>query len=145
MGEKEKASKTGLGKNGPRGYRSRSFESYQKSLEAGDRTAKNMPVFFAKEKLARGEITKADIPYMQRGGSWDNSDVKGVKGWYTSNTKGKVTKWTKADKQYDQAGAQEKKGIFGKGIFAPKKEKDLRAMSEKELNAKLGAVKFVKN
>ena len=33
----------------------------------------------------------------------------------------------------------------GKGIFAPKKEKDLRAMSEKELNAKLGAVKFVKN
>merc|ERR1719231_2242833 len=56
----------------------------QKNLGSADRTAKNMPVFFAKEKLARGEITKADIPYMQRGGSWDNSDIKGIKGWFTT-------------------------------------------------------------
>ena len=38
-----------------------------------------MPVFNAKEKLARNEIKLEDIPYMQRGGAWDNSDVKGAK------------------------------------------------------------------
>ena len=48
-----------------------------------------MPMFNAKEKLARGEIKEEDIPYMQRkGGSWDNSDIKEAKKW----------KWTKADK-----------------------------------------------
>jgi len=78
--------------NGPRGYRSRSFESFQKALEAGDPKAKNMPVFFAKEKLARGEIKLQDIPYMQRGGSWDNSDVKGAR----------KNKWTTADATYDK-------------------------------------------
>ena len=29
-----------------------------------------MPVFNAKEKIARGEIRKEDVPYMQRGGKW---------------------------------------------------------------------------
>ena len=51
-----------------------------------------MPVFFAKEKLARGEIKLQDIPYMQRGGSWDNSDVKGAR----------KNKWTAADATYDK-------------------------------------------
>merc|ERR1719387_113743 len=146
MQEKEKAAKKNLGANGPRGYRSRSFESYQKSLEAGDRTAKNMPVFFAKEKLARGEITKADIPYMQRGGSWDNSDVKGIKGWFTTQNlngrggKGGTIKWTEADKAYDRAGA-EKMGLVKK----QKKEKNIRQMNTQEFYAKLGGVREVKN
>ena len=67
-----------LGGNGPRGYKSRSFDEFQRALEAGE-TEHLMPVFNAKEKLARKEIKLEDIPYMQRGGAWDNSDVKGAK------------------------------------------------------------------
>jgi len=128
---KKKESNAGknLGSNGPRGYRSRSFESFQKALEAGDPKAKNMPVFFAKEKLARGEIKLQDIPYMQRGGSWDNSDVKGAR----------KNKWTAADATYDKAGFKESKGLLGK-FQREKKEKDIRKLTEKEMYAKLGAV-----
>ena len=146
---KEKASKKNLGANGPRGYRSRSFESYQKALEQGDRTAKNMPVFFAKEKLARGEITKADIPYMQRGGSWDNSDVKGIKGWYNSNDGGLFgKKWTDADKAYDRSGAKEVGALSRKEkaqLKNLKAQKDIRKMNTQEFYGKLGAVKEVRN
>ena len=38
-----------------------------------------MPMMNAKEKLKKGAIKEEDIPYMQRGGSWDNADVKGGK------------------------------------------------------------------
>lgn len=53
-----------------------------------------MPIFNAKEKLAKGEIRPEDIPYMQRGGNWDNSDVKGAK---------KLT-WNDTDKNYKGPG-----------------------------------------
>merc|ERR1712028_24355 len=66
--------------------------------------AKNMPVFNAKAKLARGEIKLEDIPYMQRGGSWDNSDVKGAR----------KNKWTQADASYDKKGFKESKGLLGR-------------------------------
>lgn len=56
-----------------------------------------MPVFNAKEKVKKGEIKPSDIPYMQRGGAWDNSDVKGAK------KKG----WNDVDKKYN---ANEKPG-----------------------------------
>lgn len=65
-----------LGASGPRGYKSRSFNDFVSQLENGDPNAKNLPMFFAKEKLARGEITMKDIPYMQRGGAYDGSDLE---------------------------------------------------------------------
>lgn len=49
-----------------------------------------MPVFNAKEKLKLGNIKEEDIPYMQRGGSWDNRDVRGAK----------KKQWTTDDKKY---------------------------------------------
>jgi hypothetical protein len=49
------------------------------------------PVFNAKEKLKRGQIKQEDIPYMQRLGSWDGSDV------------GKKKKWNDVDRKYDQS------------------------------------------
>ena len=62
-----------------------------------------MPVFNAKEKLARGEIKEIDIPYMQRaGGSWDNSDIKGAK----------KLPWQKSDKAYDPKGETSGKAGF---------------------------------
>merc|ERR1719456_1850560 len=33
------------------------------------------------DEVRKGNIALKDVPYMQRGGSWDNSDLKGKKGW----------------------------------------------------------------
>ena len=74
-----KAMKEGkLGAGGPRGFKSRSMDEFVRAMERGE-VKHLMPVENAKEKLARGEIKMEDIPYMQRGGNWDNSDVKGAK------------------------------------------------------------------
>jgi hypothetical protein len=67
--EKEAQKKANLGKVGPRGFKSRSFQSFQEALERGE-ASHLMPVENAKERLRKGEIKLSDIPYMQRGGSW---------------------------------------------------------------------------
>ena len=67
--KKEAEKKANLGKVGVRGFKSRSFQSFQEALERGE-ASHMMPVFNAKEKLKKGEIKLEDIPYMQRGGSW---------------------------------------------------------------------------
>jgi hypothetical protein len=67
-----------LGAFGPQSFKSRSLLAFQTDLESG-KAGHLMPVFNAKEKLKRGEIKQADIPYMQRLGSWDGSDVGQVK------------------------------------------------------------------
>jgi hypothetical protein len=76
--KKVKAAKN-FGKGGARGFTSRSMASWQEAYEAGEATHL-MPVDPAKVK--RGEIALKDVPYMQRGGSWDNQDLlKKGKGW----------------------------------------------------------------
>jgi hypothetical protein len=104
--EATKKAKQNLGKLGPRGFKSRSFQSFQEALERGE-TSHLMPVFNAKEKIKRGELKLEDIPYMQRGGSWDNSDVKGAK----------RAKWLKSDKDYASGGYKKEQSvsIFGYG------------------------------
>ena len=67
--EKEAAKASNLGKLGPRGFKSRSFQSFQEALERGE-AAHLMPVTNAKERIAKGELKLEDIPYMQRGGAW---------------------------------------------------------------------------
>lgn len=83
-----------------------SFQSFQEALERGE-AEHLLPVFNAKEKVKRGEIKTEDIPYMQRGGSWDNSDVKGAK----------RVKWLQSDKSYAAGGYRKEQSasIFGKG------------------------------
>lgn len=76
--EAAKRSKREFGKAGARGFESRSMQSFVAALEKGE--AKHlMPV--DPKKVRSGEIALKDVPYMQRGGSWDNSDLKGKKGW----------------------------------------------------------------
>lgn len=58
-------------------------------------------------RVKKGEIKVEDIPYMQRGGNWDNSDVKGAK----------KIKWLKSDQEYASGGYKKEQSIsiFGKG------------------------------
>ncbi|GKY91284.1 hypothetical protein MPSEU_000100900 [Mayamaea pseudoterrestris] len=102
--EKSQQQTKNLGGVGPRGFKSRSFQSFQEALERGE-TTHLLPVFNAKEKLAKGLIKEEDVPYMQRGGNWDNSDVKGAK----------KAKWLSSDKEYSQGGFKKTQSvsIFG--------------------------------
>ena len=78
--DKEKTQRTGknFGAGGARGFKSRSFNSFVDAMERGEATH-----LFAvnPEEVRKGNIALKDVPYMQRGGSWDNSDLKGKKGW----------------------------------------------------------------
>ena len=76
MKEKDAAAKRGknLGAYGPQSFKSRSLQAFQKDLEEG-KASHLMPVLNAKEQLKAGKLKQEDIPYMQRLGSWDNSDI----------------------------------------------------------------------
>lgn len=104
--EEKKKKAQNLGRLGPKGFQSRSFQSFQEALERGE-AGHLLPVMNAKERVARGELKVEDIPYMQRGGAWDNSDVKGAK------KKG----WLKSDKEYASGGYKKEQSVsvFGYG------------------------------
>uniref|UniRef100_A0A6U3BRN0 Uncharacterized protein n=1 Tax=Entomoneis paludosa TaxID=265537 RepID=A0A6U3BRN0_9STRA len=108
--EAKKLQKQNLGKLGPKGFKSRSFQSFQEALERGE-ADHLMPVFNAKERVKKGELRTEDIPYMQRGGSWDNSDVKNAK-----NKK----RWLSSDKEYANGGYKKEQSVsvlgFGSGL-----------------------------
>ena len=59
--ERQKQQRNNLGGLGPRGFKSRSMQSFQEALERGE-AAHLMPMFNAKEKLKKGSIRKEDIP-----------------------------------------------------------------------------------
>jgi hypothetical protein len=59
--EKKKLAKQNLGGVGPRGFKSRSMQSFQEAMERGE-ASHLLPVFNAKEKLKSGELKKEDIP-----------------------------------------------------------------------------------
>merc|ERR1711924_355331 len=73
-----KKAKTNLGAGGARGFKSRSFDSFVAALEKGE--ADHLYAVNP-EDVRKGKIALKDVPYMQRGGAWDNSDLKGKKGW----------------------------------------------------------------
>jgi len=77
--EEDARKKKQFGKGGARGFESRSMQSFVAGLEKGE-TKHLFPVNPA--KVRTGEIALKDVPYMQRGGSWTNSDLtKQKKGW----------------------------------------------------------------
>lgn len=53
--------KKNLGALGPKGFQSRSFQSFQEAMERGEATHL-MPVFNAKEKIKSGKIRPEDVP-----------------------------------------------------------------------------------
>ena len=60
-----------------------------------------------REKLKSGQIKKQDVPYMVRGGSWDNADVRGAK----------KKRWLKSDVDYSRGGYKKEQSasILGSG------------------------------
>jgi hypothetical protein len=104
--KKEELAKKNLGRLGPKGFQSRSFQSFQEALERGE-ASHLMPVMNAEERIKKGELKREDIPYMQRGGNWDNSDVKGAK----------KERWLNSDKEYATGGFKKEQSvsIFGYG------------------------------
>jgi len=116
--DKEKQQRTGknFGAGGARGFKSRSFNSFVDAMERGEATH-----LFAvnPDEVRKGNIALKDVPYMQRGGSWDNSDLAGKKGWQktgfgmTAYNDGKAEKKRElaSDKKYN--GLKPDIGIFG--------------------------------
>lgn len=119
--KKKEQSGKNLGKSGPRGYKSRSFNSFVEALEKGE--AKHlMPV--DPRLVKSGKIPLEDVPYMQRaGGSWDGSDLKGAARQRAMKRAGK---WTKEDYQYEKGGKVN-------SFFAPfmKKQEDIKTRAQK--------------
>lgn len=109
---KEKKAKTNLGAGGARGFKSRSFDSFVNALEKGEATH-----LFAvnPDDVKSGKVALKDVPYMQRGGAWDNTDLAKGKGkWMKAGSgtmtafndgKAKIYKETAKDKAYNQGGA----------------------------------------
>lgn len=93
--ENAEKKKKKFGAFGPQSFQSRSLQSFQKELEQG-KASHLMPVFNAKKLVQEGKIKNEDVPYMQRGGSWDNSDLKTAK----------KVQWNDDDKMYQQNGGQ---------------------------------------
>jgi hypothetical protein len=95
-----------LGRLGPRGFKSRSMQAWQEAYEKGEAGHAFAP-FGYREDLKKGKINKAQVPYMVRGGSWDNSDVSG----------GRRLKWSKKDREYAKGGYKKEQSasILGSG------------------------------
>ena len=116
---KEKKAKTNLGAGGARGFKSRSFDSFVAALEKGE--ADHLYAVNP-EDVRKGKIALKDVPYMQRGGAWDNSDLKGKKGWMKTgfgmtafnDGKADIKKMTDKDKAY--LNAKPDIGIFGQAL-----------------------------
>jgi len=104
--EADKKKAKNLGRMGPKGFQSRSMQSFQEAMERGEATHL-LPMMNAKERLRKGEIKHEDVPYMQRGGAWDNSDVRGAR----------KKKWLSSDKDYAGGGYKKSQSvsILGEG------------------------------
>jgi hypothetical protein len=96
-----------LARLGPRGFKSRSMQAWQEAYERGEAGHTFAAVGY-KEKLRLGEMKWEDVPYMIRGGSWDNSDVLGAKN---------RLKWSRTDRDYANGGykKEQSKSILGSG------------------------------
>jgi len=110
--KKEAEQLKNLGKVGTTKFKSRSFQAFQESLERGE-AGHLYPV--DPNLVKQGKIKLSEVPYMQRGGSWDDADL-------LNKEKGlKKKKWNELDKKYARGGerANQSVNIFGRGANLP--------------------------
>ncbi len=131
---KKKAALKNLGGVGPKGFKSRSFQSFQEALERGE-ADHLLPVLNAKERVKKGELKLQDIPYMQRGGSWDDSDVSGAK----------KKRWLNSDKEYAAGGFKKEQSVSIFGVGEGLDWTGTRARSRPPESAMGAAPKFARN
>lgn len=95
-----------LGRLGPRGFKSRSMQAWQEAYERGEAAHNIAPIGYRK-KIKEGKLRKEEVPYMVRGGRWDNSDVFGAR----------RKRWLKTDKDYAKGGYKKEQSasILGSG------------------------------
>jgi len=89
-----------LGRLGPRGFVSRSMQGWQEAYERGETSHTFAPINYRKQ-LQEKKIKLTDIPYMVRGGKWDNSDCTGPK----------KQNWLKSDKDYAKGGYKKEQSV----------------------------------
>jgi len=89
-----------LGRLGPRGFQSRSMQAWQEAHEKGLAGHVFAPIGY-RQQLKQGTIKPENVPYMVRGGSWDNSDVHGAR----------RLKWLKTDKDYANGGYKKEQSV----------------------------------
>jgi len=77
------------------------MQAWQEAYEKGQATHSFAP-FGYREAAMQGKLRKEEIPYIVRGGSWDNSDVFGAK----------RLPWMKKDKEYAKGGYKREQSIF---------------------------------
>ena len=94
--EQAQRSKADYARLGPRGFKSRSMEGWQKAYEQGKAKHNFAPVSMDKKKMS-----KKDLPYMVRGGSWDNSDL----GFAFR------LPWSKTDRDYARGGYKKEQSV----------------------------------
>merc|ERR1719231_1068528 len=114
MQAKEKAKARNFKENGPRGYKSRSFNSFVEALERGE--AKHLLPVDPRD-VKSGKIKIEDVPYMQRpNGAWDGSDLKGMARWRADKKQkaGEYTagKWLKSEYEYENGGKDKVNSFF---------------------------------
>eukprot|EP00953_Heterococcus_sp_UTEX-ZZ885_P041057 20958-Heterococcus_DN1.PRE.1 len=123
--EKEALKAKNLGAMGTTKFKSRSFQAWHeaggKHLFPVDPKVCALNITYKLDTTAANTLVKAgkvklsEVPYMQRGGAWDDSDlVKKEKGI-------KKQEWNKTDLQYARGGerANQSVNIFGKGANLP--------------------------
>jgi len=106
--EKEQMKSKKFGAYGPQSFQSRSLQAFQTDLEEG-KASHLMPVLNAKEKLKQGKLKAEDIPYMQRLGSWDNSDIGKKKKGNVNDSKYNKTVY-QAPAKFDWTGQGQRSG-----------------------------------
>eukprot|EP00977_Amphora_coffeiformis_P017622 scaffold5828_cov168-Amphora_coffeaeformis.AAC.25 len=89
-----------LGRLGPRGFVSRSMQGWQEAYERGETSHTFAPINY-RQQLKEKKIKATDVPYMVRGGKWDNSDCNGAK----------KQKWLKSDKDYAKGGYKKEQSV----------------------------------
>lgn len=99
-----------LGRLGPKGFKSRSLQGWQQAFEKGQAAHTFAPVNY-KDQVKSGSLRKEDVPYMVRGGEWDNGDVA------ASGAGDKRLKWSKHDRAYAHGGYKKEQSasLLGSG------------------------------
>jgi hypothetical protein len=99
-----------LGRLGPKGFKSRSLQGWQQAFEKGQAAHTFAPVNY-KDQVKSGSIRREDVPYMVRGGEWDNGDVP------NSVVGAKRLRWSKHDREYAHGGYKKEQSasLLGSG------------------------------